>query len=99
MTRQNEPSNTARLAAQYLSDNADRLVDEWIDWVRSRVETETVQALPERALRNHIPPVLKSLAGYLAKPLELARGELLANLRLHGQIRRDQGYSLAEVLA
>jgi signal transduction histidine kinase len=43
--------------------------------------------------------VLQSLARYLVNPIELAREELLGHLRLHGQIRRDQGYSLEEVLA
>jgi signal transduction histidine kinase len=86
-------------AARYLERNADALVSSWIDWVKSRVSTPAVTALPDRALRNHLPPVLKSLAEYLRTPAALARQELLGHLRLHGQIRRDQGYSLQEVLA
>lgn len=89
----------AEIAADYLENSADALVETWIDWVRERIATDTISALPERALRNHIPPILVNLAHYLREPIELARSEMLSNLRLHGQIRRDQGYSLEEVLA
>lgn len=92
-------TDVATAAADYLESHADALVSNWIDWVRERVDTETVNALPERALRNHIPPVLVSLSRYLRHPVELSRGELATNLRIHGEIRRDQGYSMAEVLA
>jgi signal transduction histidine kinase len=86
-------------ASAYIERNAEALVATWIEWVKARVQTTTITALPERALRNHVPPVLQSLARYLVNPIELAREELLGHLRLHGQIRRDQGYSLEEVLA
>ena len=89
----------AEAAATYLEQNAEKLVVEWIDWVQSRVQTTAVSALPDRALRNHVPPILLSLARYLRFPAELAREELLSHLKLHGQIRRDQGYGLREVLA
>lgn len=95
----NQPSAAVLLAASHVEENAEGLVREWIAWLRSRVPTATVVGLPERALRNHIPPVLRSLAAYLRSPVELSREELLGNLRLHGQIRRDQGYTLQEVLA
>lgn len=87
------------VAADYVERNAEALVASWIDWLKERVQTRVVTALPERALRNHVPPVLLSLSRYLRDPVELARQELLGHLRLHGQIRRDQGYSLQEVLA
>jgi hypothetical protein len=87
------------VAADYVERNAEALVASWIDWVRERVPTRGGTARPERALRNHIPPVLLSLSRYLRDPVELARQELLGHLRLHGQIRRDQGYSLQAVLA
>ena len=87
------------VTARYLDRNSDKLVESWIDWVKSRVQTGTPAALPDRALRNHVPPIVKSLARYVRNPIEFARQELLANLQLHGQVRRDQGYSLQEVLA
>ena len=92
-------NSAGELVAELLESNSESIVAEWIDWLRERVPTTTTTALPERALRNHIPPVLLSLASYLRSPSELVRGELLGHLRLHGQIRRDQGYLLKEVLA
>lgn len=92
-------STVSELAASYLEQNAEDLVRRWIDWLRQRVGTTTVTALPERALRNHVPPVLASLGEYVRNPIQLAREELLGHLRLHAQIRRDQGYSIQEVLA
>lgn len=89
----------AEAAARYVEENAENLVVEWIEWVQARVQTTASSALPDRALRNHVPPVLQSLARYIRSPAELARKELLGHLRLHGQIRRDQGYGLREVLA
>ncbi len=87
------------VASDYLEQNAEALVTSWIEWVRGRVQTTVINALPHRALRNHVPPVLRSLAKFLRNPIELARQDLCNHLRLHGQIRRDQGYSLEEVLA
>lgn len=87
------------VAALYLEENADRLVKSWINWVRARVDTDTISALPARALENHIPPVLRALASYLREPVEISRQSVLHHLRLHGQVRRDQGYTLEEVLA
>lgn len=90
--------HVADVAAAYIEQHAEQLVQKWIDWLRERVGTTAMIALPERALRNHVPPVLCSLAEYLRNPVQLAREELLGHLRLHAQIRRDQGYSIQEVL-
>ncbi len=98
MCPETKPSPACDLAARFLLEQGDRIVRRWIEWVRERVETTTTSALPTRALENHIPPVVGSLARFIANPIEAARGDLLGHLRLHGQIRRDQGYSQMEVL-
>ncbi|MFU8816641.1 MAG: ATP-binding protein [Pseudomonadales bacterium] len=96
-------SSTEQQLADFLSGrlhaSADRLVDRWIGWVRGRIDNPTIEALPERALRNHIPPVLASLGSYLADPTHAIRSEMLGHLRLHAQMRRDQGYSVQDLLA
>ena len=94
-----ETRTAIEVTAEHLELQCEQLVASWIDWVKSRVQTATSRVLPERALRNHIPPILKSLAGYVRDPVEFTRQEIIGNLKLHGQIRRDQGYSLQEVLA
>lgn len=99
MAVQDEARSASTIAADYLAENAEALVGNWIDWLRDDVSTYAIQSLPERALRNHIPPVLLSLADFVREPADLVRDELIGHLRLHGAIRRDQGYALREVLA
>jgi signal transduction histidine kinase len=86
-------------AAAYLEERADQLVEAWIEQIQSQVGTRTIQALPKRALRNHIPPVLHRLAVYIETPIEAVRNEMLGHLQLHAQIRLDQGYDLQELLS
>jgi signal transduction histidine kinase len=86
----------------YLADTLQRcteqIVQEWIEWLHSRVGTRTIHALPERALRDHIPPVLRSISSFLRAPIEAVRSETMAHLRLHAQIRQQQGYDIQELL-
>lgn len=89
----------AELVAERLRSDAELIVQDWIDWVRARIGTSTISALPERAIRNHIPPVLKALADYVCNPIHAMREQMLGHLRIHGQIRRDQGYAVHEVLS
>lgn len=93
-----EGSATA-VAANYLEQNTETLVANWLDWVRRRIEPSAIDALPEPDLRSHIPSVLASLAKYVREPKEIVRDELRNNLQLHGRTRRDQAYSLERVLA
>lgn len=85
--------------ARRLEERADELVQDWIDWILRQIDHPLVQALPRQAIRNHIPPVLLSLAKFIRTPAFALREEMLGHLRLHGQIRRDQGYGLRELLA
>lgn len=89
----------AKFVAERLSSRADEIVEEWVQWVRSRVDNPTVDALPYRALLNHIPPVVQALTHYLLSPSFAVREEMLGHLKIHGQIRRDQGYEATDVMA
>lgn len=89
----------AEFVAQRLEGMAGELVEEWIEWIQERSPSPVIQTLPHRALRNHIPPVLLSLAEYMRSPTYALRQAMLGHLRLHGQIRRDQGYDLRDLLA
>jgi signal transduction histidine kinase len=91
--------SASELAADHLESNAESFVATWIDWLQERADSSDIWGLPERAVRNHVPPVLLSLADYIRDPAGVAREELIGHLKLHGTIRRDQGYSLKEVLA
>lgn len=81
-----------------LTAEVEPIVRQWIDWLRQRVGSRTIHSLPEQALRNHIPPVLHSLASYLVTPVEAARSETIGHLTLHAQLRKDQGYALQDLL-
>ncbi len=94
----NRPSLAAYVAGR-LSARADVIVEEWVQWVRTRVDNPTVDALPYRALLNHIPPVVNALTRYLLSPSVGVREEMLGHLKMHGQIRRDQGYEATDVMA
>lgn len=89
----------ARLVSERLSKRGTEIVEEWVEWVRSRVDNPTVDALPYRALLNHIPPVVQALTKYLLSPSFAVREEMLGHLKIHGQIRRDQGYEATDVMA
>jgi signal transduction histidine kinase len=95
----NDDQNLFDHAGERLQELADPLVDRWISWVRTRINNPAVETLPERALRNHIPPVIDSLGQYLANPSLAIRSEMLNHLRLHAQMRRDQGYDVQDLLA
>ena len=94
-----DSAELAGFVAQRLQETADKLVADWIAWVRARVENPTVDALPERALLNHIPPVINAITHYVVSPSYALREEMLGHLKLHGQVRRDQGYEATDVMA
>ena len=89
----------SRILSERLSERSDALVERWIDWLGTRAPTRTTSALDREALRDHIPPVLRSLCDYIYEPLDLVRQEMLDNLRIHAEVRRDQGYDVQELLA
>ena len=99
----NQPSPHASELAEHLAvvleEDAAALVERWIEWIQQRVGTRTIASLPEQALRNHIPPVLGALARFLRTPSSAASEHMLGHLRIHAQVRRDQGYDLQELLA
>ena len=84
--------------ADHLESAADLIVESWIDWIEAHYDSRTIRGLPRRAIRNHIPPVLRHIAAYVREPTEAVRGEMSGHLELHGALRRGQGYSLDELL-
>ncbi len=86
------------MLSECLSKNRDDIMDTWMTWMREKVASRAVHALPEQALLNHIPPVLDSLASFLRTPIEASRSETIGHLQLHARIRKDQGYDLQTML-
>lgn len=75
------------------------MVGQWVDWVRERASNPAVESLSLKAVLNHIPPVVESLGHYVINPTYAVREEMLGHLKMHGQIRRDQGYDIRDVMA
>ena len=84
--------------ADVMEEKACDVVREWIDWLRTRVGTRTVHALPEKAIENHIPAVIKSLSAFIRTPVEAVQSDTIGHLRLHAQIRKQQGYDIQELM-
>jgi signal transduction histidine kinase len=93
-----ESSALAAFLADQLSEQSDALVDEWIDWLVNRIGLRPARVLPKEAIRDHMPPVVRGIAEFLRMPLTVVRSELTGHLRLHAQLRRDQGYDIEELI-
>jgi len=91
-------SNTRRTIADALDQQADDILREWLAWLRENSLTRAIHALPQQALENHIPPVLRILADFLRNPVAAVRDETVGHLRMHAQIRKEQGYDLQELM-
>lgn len=89
----------AKFVAERLSVRADEIVESWVEWVRAQVDNPSVDALPYKALLNHIPPVVQALTKYLRTPTSATHEEMLGHLKIHGQIRRDQGYEATDIMS
>lgn len=92
------PSPLRTYISERLSSAGEEIVADWIELLKERVGTRTVASLPEQALRNHIPVVLQSIAEFLMVPAEAVRARTLGHLRLHAQLRHEQGYDIQELL-
>jgi len=93
-----EIDELARDMAAHLDASADAIVERWVTWLEDDVATRTIKGLPRRAIRNHIPPVLRSIAAFVETPVNAARHAMMGNLELHATLRRSQGYALHELL-
>ncbi len=95
----NETRDFGSELGDYLMTQVQSLVEDWIQLLRRRLGTRTVATLSHDDLRNHIPPVLQSLARFVGQPIEAIRSDTIGHLRYHAQIRRTQGYEMDEILA
>ncbi|AGA90181.1 histidine kinase [Thioflavicoccus mobilis 8321] len=98
MQKPPSPNPVRTALADALEREADAIVREWLDCLRARVGTRTIFALPEKALENHIPPVLQSLGAFVRLPIEAVRAETIGHLRMHALIRKQQGYDVQELM-
>ncbi|MGF1511068.1 MAG: sensor histidine kinase [Myxococcota bacterium] len=91
-------ADLTRWLCEKLREGAPTVVENWLDALRNRISTRSAQVLSETALKNHIPPVICSIADYVESPREAGRSTLLGQLRTHAKVRFDQGYDIQELL-
>lgn len=89
----------AGAVSEHLHGRAEDIVNEWVEWVLSRESAPPAERLSFSGVRNHIPPVIENLGHYVRNPVFAVREEMLGHLRMHGRIRRDQGYDLGDTMA
>lgn len=85
--------------AEYLADHAGELTERWVDKVRELRGTAAFRRLSLEDAKDHVPHLLVSIGrdireGAVTPPPK----STLEYLRLHVELRRDQGYSLQQVL-
>lgn len=92
----------SRSLADHLADEireqADTLVETWIDWIVRRGSVRPARMLPRDAIRDHIPSVIRGIAEALRVPTEAVTAEVRNALRTHARLRHDQGYDIEELL-
>lgn len=96
--RQRQKGPRARVA-EYLADRADELAGQWLDKVRELRGSAAFRRLSLEEAKDHVPELLASLGrdileGVVTPPPR----STLEYLRLHVELRRDQGYNLQQVL-
>jgi len=80
-----------------IHDDAELLVEEWIEWIRTHAALRPARMLPKRAIKDHLPVVVAGIGEALRSPEGL--GELVPDaLRVHARARREQGYDVLELL-
>lgn len=85
-------------AAGKLEEEVEDLVEEWIEDLSRKVGLRPSRFLPSDELRDHVPSILLGVSRHLATPTTSVRAEVLDRIRLHGELRREQGFDLEEIL-
>jgi len=83
--------------ADDLRDQADAIVERWIEWILEEGSIRPSHMLPRDAIRDHIPDVVRGVSEAIRGPVE-AVGVLLHAIKTHGRIRHDQGVDIEELL-
>jgi signal transduction histidine kinase len=84
--------------ADELSRQSDELVEEWIEWLVEHLKLQPALGLPKDSIRDHMPQIVRGIAEFLRMPLRVVRYELMGHLRLHAQVRSEQGYGIEELI-
>jgi signal transduction histidine kinase len=84
--------------ASLVEERSNGIVDRWLAYLAERLSLRPVSLLPTAAMRDHMPDVLRGLAGTLRAPGGGLTLEAIEHLSELARLRREQGYGVQEIL-
>lgn len=83
--------------SQIIAAQTDRIMKQWMDTVHQERQIQSSEKLPDTALGDSLPQLLKSLAAVLENPHEDLFERIVQASLTHGTLRAQQGYDAAEI--
>lgn len=84
--------------ASHIEGRAEDIVDSWLVELQRRLRVRDIRLLPTEELRDHLPVVVRSIAAALRLPRSNPTDEVIPEIRLVTELRREQSYPVVEVL-
>lgn len=82
--------------SQLIADKTDTIIEQWIEAVRQDRRIESSENVPDTALGNSLPDLLKSMAAILEHSEQDFKKIVRESLE-HGKLRAKQGYNADEI--
>lgn len=83
--------------SQIIAAQTDMIMTQWMIAVHQERQIQSSENLPDTALGDSLPQLLKSLAALLEKPHEDLFERIVQASLTHGTLRAKQGYDAAEI--
>jgi hypothetical protein len=83
--------------SQIIAAQTDMIMTQWMESVHQERQIQSSEHLPDTALGDSLPQLLKSLAAVLEKPDEDLFERIVQASLTHGTLRAKQGYDAAEI--
>jgi signal transduction histidine kinase len=83
--------------SQFLAEQADRILQLWVDTVVQDRQIQSTEKLSRTAIRDHVPHILAALATVLSKSQESDTGAIVQASLQHGALRAEQGFEPTEI--
>lgn len=83
--------------SQLLAQESDTVIERWIAYVRADRRIGSDQAMPDTAVRDSVPDMLKAMVTILSQSHESDTQTLISKSLVHGSLRASQGFNPAEI--
>lgn len=91
-------SPLSRFIADDLIRQADSVTDLWLESLATLSKHGAPPLLLAEELRDHIPQIIRAVAEFIRLPLESVRSDIIDLLRIHAELRREQGYDVRQLV-